>query len=176
MNKLEGKTVAESKTVFTQLIMPNDANPLGNLMGGNLLRWMDIAGGICAGKHANNNVVTVSVDNVSFKEAIKVGDVITITAQVTRAFNTSLEVFLEVYARSFPSDEARKSNIAYFTFVALDPVNMKPARVKPVIPVTEEEKKRYEGALRRRDMRLILAGKMDPKDAKDLKSYFRGED
>lgn len=175
-NNSEGKTVEYSKTVFTQLIMPNDANPLGNLMGGNLMRWMDIAGGICAGRHSNNHVVTVSVDNVSFKEAIKVGDVITINAKVTRAFNTSLEIFIEVFTTSFPSNIPKKSNNAYFTFVALDNKTLKPTKVAPVIPLTEDQVKRYEGALRRRDLRLILAGKMDPKDAKDLRQFFRDLD
>jgi acyl-CoA hydrolase len=172
-NNTEGKTVATSKTVFTQLIMPNDTNPLGNLMGGNLMRWMDIAGGICAGRHANNHVVTASVDNVSFKEPIKVGDVITINAKVTRAFNTSVEVFIEVFTTSIPSNIPKKSNNAYFTFVALDNKTLKPTKIMPVIPLTEDEVKRYEGALRRRDLRLILAGKMDPKDAKDLRQFFR---
>ena len=175
-DKIKGKTVAESKTVFTQLIMPNDTNPLGNLMGGNLMRWMDIAGGICAGRHTNNNVVTVSVDNVSFKEAIKVGDVITINANVTRAFNTSVEVFLEVFTTSLSSNIPKKSNNAYFTFVALDSKTLKPTKVNPVVPLTEDEVKRYEGALRRRDLRLILAGKMDPKDAMDLRQFFRDLD
>lgn len=169
----EGKTVADSKTVFTQLIMPNDANPLGNLMGGNLMRWMDIAGGICAAKHSNNYVVTVSVDNVSFEEPVKVGDVITINAQVTRAFNTSVEVFIEVFTTSFPSNIPRKSNNAYFTFVALDSKTLKPTNTQKVIPLSEEEVKRYEGALRRRDLRLILGGKLDPKDAKNLRKFFR---
>ncbi|HHH52312.1 MAG TPA: acyl-CoA thioesterase, partial [Bacteroidetes bacterium] len=126
----EGKTVADSKTVYTQLIMPNDTNPLGNLMGGNLMRWMDIAAGICAAKHANSNVLTVSVDNVSFKEPIKVGDVITIKAQVTRAFTTSVEVFLEVFTSSIPSDIPKKSNNAYFTFVALDSKTMRPKKIR----------------------------------------------
>lgn len=173
LDKREGKTVDASKTVFTQLIMPNDANPLGNLMGGNLMRWMDIAGGICAAKHANNYVVTVSVDNVSFKEPVKVGDVITINAQVTRAFNTSVEVFIEVFATSFPSNIPRKSNNAYFTFVALDSKTLQPTKTSKVIPLSEEEVKRYEGALRRRDLRLILGGKLDPKDAKNLRKFFR---
>ncbi len=172
----EGKTVADSKTVYTQLIMPNDTNPLGNLMGGNLMRWMDIAAGICAAKHANSNVVTVSVDNVSFKEPIKVGDVITIKSQVTRAFTTSVEVFLEVFTSSIPSDIPKKSNNAYFTFVALDSKTMRPKKIRPVIPLSEDEVKRYDGAIRRRDLRLILAGKMDPKDAKDLRQFFRDLD
>ncbi len=175
-NQQEGKTVEASKTVFTQLIMPNDANPLGNLMGGNLMRWMDIAGGICAGRHSNCHVVTVSVDNVSFKEPIKVGDVITINAKVTRAFNTSVEVFIEVFTTSLPTDIPKKSNNAYFTFVALDADTLKPTKIKPVLPLTEDEVKRYEGALRRRDLRLILGGKMEAKDATDLRQFFRDLD
>ena len=175
-NTIEGKTVNESKTTFTQLVMPNDANPLGNLMGGNLLRWMDIAGGICAAKHSGNFVVTASVDNVSFKSPVKVGDVITINAQVTRAFNTSVEVFIEVCTTTMPSDIPVKSNNAYLTFVALDSKTFKPTPIRPVVPVSEDEVKRYEGASRRRELRLILGGKMDAKDAKDLRDFFRNLD
>jgi acyl-CoA hydrolase len=94
----KAKRVAESKSVMTEMVMPNDANPMGNLMGGNLLRWMDIISSICAGKHCENQVVTVSVDNVAFKKPIHVGDIVTIEAMVTRSFNTSVEVYVEVYA------------------------------------------------------------------------------
>ncbi|MGE5355038.1 MAG: acyl-CoA thioesterase [Deltaproteobacteria bacterium] len=172
-NTLKGKTVNESRTTFTQIVMPNDTNPLGNLMGGNIMRWMDIAGGICASKHSGSFVVTASVDNVSFKSPVKVGDVITINAQVTRAFNTSVEVFIEVFSTTVPSDIPVKSNNAYFTFVAIDPNTFKPTPIKPVVPVSEDEVKRYEGASRRRELRLVLGGKMDPKDATDLRQYFR---
>lgn len=175
-SSLKGKTVNESKTVFTQIVMPNDTNPLGNLMGGNLMRWMDIAGGICAAKHSGNFVVTASVDNVSFKSPVKVGDVITINAQVTRVFNTSVEVFIEVFSTTMPSDIPVKTNNAYFTFVALDPLTFKPTPMRPVVPVSDDEVKRYEGASRRRELRLILGGKMDPKDATDLRQFFRDLD
>jgi acyl-CoA hydrolase len=171
-NTLKGKAVNESRTTFTQLVMPNDTNPLGNLMGGNIMKWMDIAGGICAAKHSGNFVVTASVDNVSFKSPVKVGDVITINAQVTRAFSTSVEVFIEVFANTMHSDIPVKSNNAYFTFVAVDSITFKPTQIRPVVPVSEDEVKRYEGASRRRELRLVLGGKMDPKDAKDLRQYF----
>lgn len=171
-----GKIVSDSKTTFTQLVMPNDTNPLGNLMGGNIMRWMDITGGICAAKHAGNFVVTASVDNVSFKSPVKVGDVVTINAQVTRAFKTSVEVFIEVFSTTMPSNIPVKTNNAYFTFVALDSKTFTPTQIPPVIPVTEDEVKRYEGASRRREVRLILGGKMDPKDAKDLRELFKNID
>lgn len=169
---MKGKTIAESNTIMTELIMPNDANPLGNLMGGNLMRWMDIAGGICAARHSDSHVVTASVDHVSFKEPIRVGDVITLNAKVTRAFNTSMEVFIEVFATSFPENEPRKSNHAYFTFVALEMESKQPQKVPPVIPLTDEEQKRFEAALRRRDLRLVLSGRMEAKDATNLRDFF----
>ena len=105
---------------MTEMIMPNDTNPSNNLMGGNLLRWMDIAGGICAGKHCNALVVTASVDHVSFKKPVNLGDVITIKSCVTRAFRTSVEVFVEVFAADIKGYNNRKCNDAYFTFVAVD--------------------------------------------------------
>ena len=169
----KGKKVSESKTVFTQIVMPNDANPLGNLMGGNIMRWMDIAGGICAGKHAENFPVTASVDHVSFNEPIKVGDVVTIEAQITRAFNTSMEIFIEVFKNSMPENKLTRTNHAYFTFVAIDPNTNKPCAVLPVIAEREDEINRYEGAARRRELRLILGGRMNPKDATDLRQFFR---
>ncbi|MEZ4908674.1 MAG: acyl-CoA thioesterase [Saprospiraceae bacterium] len=169
----EGKKVSESYTEFTQMVMPNDANPLGNLMGGNLMRWMDIAGGICAAKHASNFVVTASVDNVSFTKPIKVGDVVTIKAQITRAFSTSMEIYIEVFKNSLPENNLIATNNAYFTFVSIDRESYKPTKIKPVIPESDKEIQRYEGASRRRELRLILGGKMDPKDAIDLRQFFR---
>ena len=172
MTKRREKTVAESLTVMTEMVMPNDTNPLGNLMGGNLMRWMDIASSICAGKHCEAQVVTASVDHISFKKPIKVGDVVQITAKLTRAFNTSVEVFVEVVARNIKGLEARKSNHAYFTFVALDDENQKPTSVPCLLPLTEEEEALYESASRRREIRLILSGRMQPRDAKEVKDYF----
>jgi len=169
---MKGKTISQSFTIMTELVMPNDTNPLGNLMGGNLMRWMDIAGAICAARHSESYVVTASVDHVSFKEAIRVGDVITLNASITRAFNSSMEVFIEVFATQLPDNEPRKSNHAYFTFVALDQHKMQPQKVPPVIPLTDEEQKRYEAALRRRDLRLVLSGRMEAKDATHLREFF----
>ena len=172
---MQGKRVSESETIMTEMIMPNDTNPLGNLMGGNMLRWMDIAGGICAGKHCGAHVATVSVDHVSFKKAIPLGDVITIKASVTRAFTTSLEIYVEVFTSNIKGGNHRHSNDAYFTFVAIDCDTHRPIDVPPVLPVTLEEQRQYKGALRRREMRLILNGRLQPQDATELKSLFFNE-
>ncbi len=172
MSELKGKTTVESKTTMTELIMPNDTNPLGNLMGGNLMRWMDIAGGICAAKHCAQHVVTASVDHISFTAPIRLGDAITIEATVTRAFNTSVEVYIEVFARDITGDNPRQSNHAFFTFVALDYDTRKPMKVPPVIALSTEEKKLYAGAVRRRELRLILSGRMKPEDASEIRDYF----
>ena len=165
------KHPSESLTTMNELVLPNDTNTLGNLMGGKMLHWMDICAAIAAQKHANQIVVTASVDSVSFKESIRLGDVVTLNAFVTRSFNTSMEVFIEVYARSVPSGDVVKSNEAYYTFVALDSRN-KPSKVPEVQPQTEIEMQKFEGALRRRQVRLILAGKMKPEDAHELKNLF----
>ena len=152
--------------------MPNDTNPLGNLMGGNLMRWMDIAGGICAGRHCGARVVTASVDHVTFKEPIHLGDVITITATVTKAFRTSVEVYLEVSTTSMEQNEPRKSNHAFMTFVAIDPRTMKPTPIPEVVLETPEQEKLAEAASRRREVRLILSGRIKAEEASDLREYF----
>jgi len=156
---------------MNELVLPNDTNPLNNLMGGRLLHWMDIAAAISAQKHCNNIVVTASVDNVSFRHAIKLGDVITIEAKVTRAFSTSMEVRLDVWAENIPSGTRIRSNDAFYTFVALNNEG-KPIGVPEIEPETEMDKKLFEGALRRRQLRLILAGKMKAHDATELKALF----
>lgn len=170
--KLEGKLVSISKTVMTEMIMPNDTNPMGNLMGGYLMRWMDIACAICAARHCESLVATASVDHISFHEPIRLGDVITLTAQVTRAFTTSVEIFVEVSAADITGANPRQSNHAYFTFVALDKSSGKPIKVPAVIPITNEEKKQFEVASRRRELRLILAGKLKPEEAMELRNFF----
>ena len=156
---------------MNELVLPNDTNTLNNLMGGRLLHWMDIAAAISAQKHCNNIVVTASVDNVSFKHAIKLGDVITIEAVVTRAFSTSMEVRLDVWAENIPSGTRIKSNEAFYTFVAID-AEGKTVSVPEIQPENEVEKKLFDGALRRRQLRLILAGKMKADDATELKALF----
>jgi acyl-CoA hydrolase len=168
---MQGKSPKESFTIMNELVLPNDTNTLNNLMGGRLLHWMDIAAAIAAQKHSNRIVVTASVDNVSFKSPIKLGDVITIEAKVTRAFSTSLEVRLDVWAQNLPSGTRIKSNEAFYTFVALDQ-DGNTVNVPQLIPETVDEKQLFEGALRRRQLRLILSGKMMPHDATELKALF----
>src|SRR5476651_6469 len=168
---MTGKTPRESHTIMNELVLPNDTNTLNNLMGGRLLHWMDIAAAIAGQKHCNRIVVTASVDNVSFKHAIKLGDVVTIEAKVTRSFNTSVEVRLDVWAENIPSGKRYKSNEAYYTFVALD-ADGNTVKVPELLPETTEETALFDGALRRRQLRLILSGKMNPDDATELKALF----
>ena len=168
------KLVNQSRTTMTEMIMPNDTNPLGSLMGGVLMRWMDIAAGICGGKHCEAHVVTASVDHVSFKHPIKLGEIITLEACVTRAFNTSVEVYVEVFVNNFEGKPRVKSNHAYFTMVALDPDSKTPRPAPLVAPETDAEFRLYEGANRRREMRLVLSGSMPIEDAVDIKSLFKG--
>lgn len=168
---MESKTAKESFTVMNELVLPNDTNTFGNLMGGRLMYWMDIAAGIAAGKHCNAPNMTASVDNLSFKNPIKLGNVVHIEAKVSRAFNTSMEVHLKVWGEDNLHQYKYESNEAYFTFVALDP-NGKPRQVPQLIPETDDEKRLFDGALRRRQLRLILAGKMKPDDASELKALF----
>ncbi len=171
---MQGKKASESKVEMNELVLPNDTNVFGNLMGGRLMYWMDIAAGIAASRHCNAPCMTASVDNLSFKNPIKLGNVVNIEAQVTRAFNTSMEIHIRVWGEDSLHQYRYESNEAYFTFVALDP-NRKPRPVPPVLPETEEEKKLYDGALRRRQLRLILAGKMKPEEAQELKALFMRE-
>ena len=165
------KTPSDSALSMTELVLPNDTNTLNNLMGGRLMHWMDVVSAIVAQRHSNNLVVTASVDNISFKHPIALGNVVTLRARVTRAFNTSMEVRIDVEAEHAPSGKKFESNSAFFTFVAMDE-NGRPKEVPELVPVTEEEKELYAGALRRRQLRLVLAGRMKPGDANELKSIF----
>ncbi len=168
---MKGKKASESFTVMNELVLPNDTNVFGNLMGGRLMYWMDIAAGMAAGKHCNAPSMTASVDNLSFKNPIKLGNIVHIEAKVSRAFNTSMEIHLKVWGEDTQQQYSYESNEAYFTFVALDP-NRKPRPVPELIPETEAEQKVFAGALRRRQIRLILGGKMKPDDADELKAFF----
>jgi len=168
---MEAKSVSESYTVMNELVLPNDTNTFGNLMGGRLMYWMDIAAGIVAVRHSNVPCMTASVDNISFKRPIKLGNLVRIEAKITRAFNTSMEIHLKVWGEDSLHQYKYESNEAYFTFVALDP-NNKPRPVAPVIPETEAEQDNYDAALRRRQLRLILGGKLKPDDASELKALF----
>ena len=161
----------ESFVSMTELVLPNDTNTLNNLMGGRLMHWMDIVSAISAQKHSNCTVVTASVDNISFKHPIRLGNVVTLRANVTRAFNSSMEVRIYVEAEDIPSEKKIDSNSAYFTFVAVDRSGS-PIEVPEIEPESPEEVALYDGALRRRQLRLILANRMNPQDAKELKSIF----
>lgn len=167
--ELAPKKVNDSRTVMTEMIMPNDTNPIHNLMGGNLMRWMDVAAGICAGRHCERYVVTVSVDNVSFDKPIPLGDVITLECVVTRAFTTSVEVYVEVFSSDIKGKNTRRCNDAYFTFVAVDDKDKRPLPVPAILPLTSEENKRYTDALKRRQMRLLSAGRLSKEEAQKLK-------
>jgi len=168
---MKAKTAKESYIVMTELVLPNDTKVFGNLMGGRLMYWMDIAAALAAQKHCNAPVVTASVDNISFENPIRLGNVVHIEANVTRAFHSSMEVHLNVWGEDLTQQYKYKSNEAYYTFVALDP-NRKPRAVPQLLTETEEEKKLFDGALRRRQLRLILGGKMKPEDADELKALF----
>jgi len=168
---MDEKYAIDSLTVMTEMVLPNDTNVLFNLRGGKLLHWMDIAAAIAAQKHSNCTVVTASVDNVSFEKPIKLGDVVTIEAKVTRAFNTSMETFIEVWAENHKEQTKIKANEAFYTFVALD-ASGEPTKVAPIIPQTNYEKQIYDLAQRRRELRLVLAGKIKPEEAPALKAVF----
>src|SRR5687767_3904743 len=168
---MEGRIASASLTIMTEIVLPNDTNVFGSLMGGRLMYWMDIAAAISAQRHCNSPVVTASVDNISFENPIKLGNTVHIEARVTRAFHTSMEVHLKVWGEDLTQQFRYKSNEAYYTFVALDP-HRKPKLVPQLEPETEEERKLFEGALRRRQIRLILGGKMKPDDAAELKALF----
>jgi acyl-CoA hydrolase len=169
---MEGKKASESIADMNEIVLPNDTNTFGNLMGGRLMYWMDIESAIAAMRHCNSPCMTASVDNLSFKTPIKIGNIVHIQSKVTRAFNTSMEIHVEVWGEDSLHQYKYKSNEAYFTYVALDP-NGKPRPVPQLIPETEEEKKLYNEALRRRQLRLILSGKMKADDATELKDFFQ---
>ncbi|MCC7301612.1 MAG: acyl-CoA thioesterase [Bacteroidia bacterium] len=170
MNK--SKKASETRAVLTEIVLPNDTNTLGNLAGGKLLHWMDIASAISSHRLCKRVVVTASVNHVSFTEPIKLGSIVTLEAKVSRAFNTSMEVYIDVFVEDNVTGEIKKHNEAIYTFVAVDQ-NGAPLPVPQVIPESEVEKKRYEGALRRRQLSLILSGKMKPQDATELKALFQ---
>ena len=161
----------ESLSITTEIVLPNDTNNLGNLMGGRLLHWMDIAAAIASHRHCGRIVVTASVNNVSFAEAIPRGSIVTLEAKVSRAFKSSMEVFVDVWMEHSNFKEKKKCNEAIYTFVAVDQLG-NPIEIPEIIPESDTEKNRYEGALRRRQLSLILAGRMKPEEATELKALF----
>ncbi|MEP7320521.1 MAG: acyl-CoA thioesterase [Saprospiraceae bacterium] len=171
---LKPKNSSVSQAIMTEMIMPNDTNPLGNLMGGNLMRWMDIAAAICANRHAEAYCVTVSVDHLSFYKPIKLGHVITVEARVTRAFHTSMEVYVKVFDSDSRKMEKELANHAFFSLVALDDETLKPTLVPNLIAESDEDKQLYEGAMARRELRLLLSGRIEGKNASVLREVLDG--
>ncbi len=165
------KTSSESLTILTDNLLPGETNPLGNLFGGELLARMDRACSIAARRHSRRIVVTASVNHVAFNKAVPVGSVVTIEAKVSRAFKSSMEVYVDVWIEDRESQERSKVNEGIYTFVAVDTTGT-PIKIPQIIPETELEKQRYEGALRRKQLSLILSGKMKPSEATELKALF----
>ncbi len=168
---LNPKKAAESLAINTEIVMPDHTNTLGNLMGGRLLYWMDVISAVAAYRHCRRVVVTAAVNNVSFNHPIALGDVVTLQAKVSRAFTSSMEVFIDVWVENHDTGKKTKCNEAIYSFVAVDQRGQ-PIQVPALLPETEEEKRRYQGALRRKQLSLILAGKMQPQDAHELKALF----
>ena len=165
------RTPAESLTVLTDLVLPSETNHINNLFGGELLSRMDRAASISAQRHSRNIAVTASVNHVAFTKAIVLGSVVTIEAKVSRAFNSSMEVYIDVWVEDMDSGVKSKANEAIYTFVAVNETG-KPVIVPPIVPETDIEKERYEGALRRKQLSLLLAGKMKPSEATELRALF----
>jgi len=169
---MKARTPSESLTIVTEVVLPNDTNNLKNLFGGQLLSWMDRCSAIAAHRHCRRQVVTASVNNVSFKNSIAQGSIVTLEAKVSRAFHSSMEVFVDVFIEDQKGTGNRiMANEAIYTFVAVDQLG-NPIQVPPVAPESELEIKRYDGALRRRQLALILAGKMKPQEAHELRALF----
>ena len=166
------KTPSDSVAELTNLVLPSETNMLNNLFGGELLARMDRISSIVARRHAESfQVVTASVNHVSFNTPVPLGSIVKLVAKVTRAFSSSMEVYVDVWIDDPVKQELTKSNNGIYTFVAVDS-NNKPVPVPQIKPETEEEIERFEAALRRKQLSLILAGKMDPKDANELKAIF----
>jgi len=168
---MHAKTPKESYTIATHIVLPNDTNTLGNLMGGRLLHWMDLAAAMASHRHCQRVVVTASVNHVSFDRPIKLGDYVTIEAKVSRAFNTSMEVFIEVSVEDNQTGQKVKSNDAAYVFVAVDQLG-RAIEVPQITPETELEKERYATALKRKQLSLLLSGRIKPEDAPELKELF----
>ncbi len=168
---MQPKTPNESRTIMTDMVLPSETNPLNNLFGGELLARMDRAGSIAARRHSRKITVTASVNHVAFNKAVPLGSVVTVEAAVSRAFSSSMEVYIDVWVEDRFSGERSKANEAIYTFVAVDEAG-NPTKVPPIIPETDLEKERYDAALRRRQLSLVLAVKLKPKEATELRALF----
>ena len=149
----KAKKASDSQMIMTELVLPHHTNQLGNLLGGQLMHWIDICAALSAAKHSQRICVTASVDRIDFHHPVKLGDAVTLHASVNRVFTTSMEVGVKVFAQSFKKGLKVHSNTAYLTFVSVDDEG-KPVKTIKLIPETEDEKRRYEAALERRENRL----------------------
>lgn len=168
---MNARTAEHSRTVMTDLVLPSETNPLNNLFGGELLARMDRAASISARRHSRRIVVTASVNHVAFNKAVPLGSVVTVDAKVSRAFKSSMEIYIDVWVEDRESGNRSKANEAIYTFVAVDETGT-PVAVPELIPETDLEKERYAAALRRKQLSLLLAGKIKPHDATELKALF----
>lgn len=168
---MQSRTAFQSKTVVTDLVLPSETNPINNLFGGELLARMDRAASIAARRHSRRIVVTASVNHVAFNRSVPLGSVVTIEAKVSRAFTSSMEVYMDVWIEDRESGECVKANEAIYTFVAVDESG-RPVKIPELVPETELEKERFDAALRRKQLSLVLAGKMKPSEATELKALF----
>ncbi|WP_250433692.1 acyl-CoA thioesterase [Hanstruepera flava] len=168
---MQAKTPEQTKTIMTDLVLPSETNPLNNLFGGELLARMDRCASIAARRHSRRIVVTASVNHVAFNRSVPLGSVVTVEAKVSRAFKTSMEVFLDVWIEDRESGQRTKANEAIYTFVAVDETG-RPVEIPEITPETDLEKERFAAALRRKQLSLVLAGKMKPKEATELKALF----
>lgn len=168
---MNAKHPRESIAITTKVVLPNETNTLGKLFGGQLLSWMDEIAAISAGRHCRGTVVTASISNVSFNVPIELADTVTLEAKVSRAFRTSMEVIIDVWVENRETGELKHCNQAIYTFVSIDQ-DGKPLPVPEIIPETNEEKERYQAALRRKQLSLILAGRLKPSDATELRNLF----
>ncbi|GEM56222.1 acyl-CoA thioesterase [Flavobacterium branchiophilum] len=165
------KHPSESLTVLTDLVLPSETNPLNNLFGGELLARMDRAASIAARRHSRRITVTASVNHVAFNKAIPLGSVVTVEAKVSRSFKSSMEIYIDVWTEDRESGHRTKANEAIYTFVAVNEMGI-PVEVPPVVPQTVLEQQRYDAALRRKQLSLLLAGKIKPSEATELKALF----
>lgn len=166
------KTAKESLAVMTNLVLPNEINQLNNMFGGELLARMDRISSISAKMHSGSyQVVTASVNHVSFNKPIPLGSTVKLVSKVTRSFKSSMEIYVDVYVYDYQNEIYNKTNDAIYTFVAVDEFN-KPTAVPELVPESEEEIKRFDAALRRKQLSLVLGGRMDPKDAHELSALF----
>ena len=169
---MTAKKPSESLTILTDLVLPGETNYLDNLFGGELLARMDRACSIAARRHSRRIVVTASVNQVVFSKSVPVGSVVTIEAKVSRAFKSSMEIYVDVWIEDRQSGLKTKVNEGIYTFVAVDESGQ-PVPVPLITPESDLEKERFKAALRRRQLSLVIAGKMKPAEATELIALFK---